>query len=552
MPKKVSGTIVVTMLLLSLAGCDPEALIKSKVPEPVQSALTLGGSPSKSKIQLNPSVIEIVSPKKGAVYATNEETTFEVRLKPPGEKPLENPEVSWTLFPEGKNQVQLGGGPKVKRKLDPGKYRAEATLTVKDQKVSQSITFREGLMLTGKVVTTEGVPLPGVDLELWDSNEQVVSKVQSANDGKFAVEFPSEGPFRLTASRKEYSFLPLEMAVRYAPDTKLEFIGNKAEISEIVVTESEESTTPVLHLCPNQEIFLKLKIKSDSKPRKIEAQLLHQEKEGERAHSFENLGDGGEPNPEIQKLRVPTFFGPSAPHYRLRVTVVDEKGNKFSANSRELYKIDMFECFRTKMAEAINVQRKGDLGAAAKRYTQIEEYYRIVGDPAPFTAMMEKVHFNRGISDLSTALALDRGDSRRSALLSKAVQDFNAALKIRKADVDALFFRGLISHLSKSYEAAVQDYSEVFQSDPQFPGLLKLRGMAYVGTGIKKNLLLAIFDFSDALKSDPSNRTLRKSRAETLKTYAGSLKQKDDSSVDISQIQLPNVQEGLDLNKIRR
>ncbi len=501
---------------------------------------------------MSPQVLEIVSPKRDTPYASNEETIFEARLKPPGDKPLENPEISWVLFPEGKDQVPLGKGIKVKRKLDIGKYRAEATLTVKDQKVSKSVTFREALIVTGKVVTTEGAPLSEVQFELWDQHENIVSKAQSTNDGNFAVEFPSEGSFRLTPSRKEYSFLPLEMAVRYAPDAKLEFKGSKAEISDILITDSEQSSTPVLHFCPNQEVFLKAKIKSESRPRKIEAQLVHQEKEGERAHSFENLGDGGESTSGTQKLRVPMFFGPAAPHYRLRVNVVDEKGNKFSANSRDLYRIDMIECFKKKMEQATAAHHKRNFAEAAKGYSQMEEYHRIVADPAPFAPTMQKVFFNRGVSDLSAALAMDPQDRRRSALLSKAVQDFNSALKIRKADVDALFFRGLISHLSKSYDAAVQDYSDVFQSDPHIPGLLKLRAMAYVGTGIRKNLLLAIYDFNDALKSDPSNKALRKSRAETLKAYAGSSKQKDDSVVDTSQIVFPNVVEGLDLDKIHR
>ncbi len=55
MRKKVSGAIAVTLLFVSLTGCDPEALIKSKVPEPVQDLLTFSGAQSKSKVQLEPS-----------------------------------------------------------------------------------------------------------------------------------------------------------------------------------------------------------------------------------------------------------------------------------------------------------------------------------------------------------------------------------------------------------------------------------------------------------------------------------------------------------------
>ncbi len=134
---------------------------------------------------------------------------------------------------------------------------------------------------------------------------------------------------------------------------------------------------------------------------------------------------------------------------------------------------DIAECFRKKMAEAIALQQKGDAVEAAKEYTQLEEYYKSVADPTPFAATMEKGYYNRGLAEMSAALAIDPGDSRRSALLGKGVQDFNSALKINKSDIDALFLRGVISHLSKSYEAALNDYTEVIQKDPQYPGALR-------------------------------------------------------------------------------
>lgn len=552
MLKTVSGAVVLAMLLISVAGCDPEALIKSKVPAPVQSVLTLGESSSRGKLLLTPSVVEIISPKADEAYPSSGETIFEVKLKPPDSKPLDNPSVSWVLFPQGKQQVQLGQGLRVKRKLETGKYRAEATLTVKDQTVSQSVSFRAALIVTGKVISGENAPLPGVELELWDNNDIVISKIQSENDGKFALEFPSEGPFRVTASKKEYSFVPLEMKVKYGPEAKVEFKGSKAEISDIRITESEDSASSMTNLCPGQEVFLRLRIKSESKVTKIEAQLVFQDKEGERAHPFENVGDAGEFSEGILRVRVPTFQSSAAPHYRLRVNAVDEKGNRFSANSRDLYKMDILECFRIKLAEANAAHQKGKLAEAARDYGQIEEYYRIVTDPAPYMAAMAKVYYNRGLADLAMALSLNPDDKQRRGLLSRAAQEFAAALRIRKTDVDALFFRGFLSHISKNYDTTVQDYSEVLRSDPQFPGLHKLRAMAYVGTGIKKNMLLAIYDLSDALKSDPTNKALRKSRAEILKAYAENSKQKDEVVLDTSQIQLPDLQEGLDLNKIHR
>jgi hypothetical protein len=82
--------------------------------------------------------------------------------------------------------------------------------------------------------------------------------------------------------------------------------------------------------------------------------------------------------------------------------------------------------------------------------------------------------------------------------------------------------------------------------------IAKLRGMAFLGTGVKRNLLSAIYDFTDAVRVDSSSKDLRKIRAETLKLYAENQKEKDDSVLDSSHIRLPKPEEGLDLQKIRK
>jgi hypothetical protein len=110
MQQRIAEAIAVTMLFAFLAGCDPEALIKRKVPEPVQNVLTLGEASPKSKVPLMPSVLEVESPKKDAVVPTNEDTVFKVNLKLPGDKPLENADVIWTCFPKARNRSHWGMG----------------------------------------------------------------------------------------------------------------------------------------------------------------------------------------------------------------------------------------------------------------------------------------------------------------------------------------------------------------------------------------------------------------------------------------------------------
>ncbi|AFM23211.1 tetratricopeptide repeat protein [Desulfomonile tiedjei] len=548
MANKAAGTIVFFIVMACLTGCDPEALVKRKVPEPIQDLLTLGSAASL-KTPLTPEAIQIVSPKKDTVYPSHQPTTFQVNLKAPGDKPFEDPIITWTLFPEGKGQQPLGNGLSLKKKLEPGKYRVEVTLAVKDQKVSQTINFRQAMMMRGKTVLANGKPVAGVELELKDLDENLISKTQSGDNGTFIVEIPSDNPFRLSPSKKKFSFNPLSKVIKYNPEEQIDFTGFEVEISDVLLVASVDATEPALSICPYQELYLKYKLQSDTPPKKIEAQLIQREKESERLHSFEDISTTekiGEP----LKLKAPLLHGPLAPHYRLRLVVTDEHGQKFSMESRDLYSMDMAACIKSKMAQAVALQTKGELEPAIKEYNQVEELYRNVHEPALYTSLMEKLYFNRGLARLALALNADSGNRQR--FLSTSSQDFNAVLKLHKNDIEALFYRGLISHLAKGYDPAIQDYTDVLQSDPNYPLITQLRGMAFVGTGVKRNLLSAIYDFGDALRANSSNKDLRKIRAETLKLYAENQNEKDDSVLDSSRIRLPKPEEGLDLQKIRK
>lgn len=550
MVNKAVRATVLLVILAGLTGCDPEALVKRKVPEPIQDVLTYGSAASL-KTPLTPEAIQIVSPKKDAVYPSHEPTTFQVDLKSPGDKPFEDPNVTWTLFPEGKGQQPLGSGLSVRKKLEPGKYRVEITLAVKDQKVSKSIHFRQAMMMKGKTALADGKPVAGVELELKDLDDNFISKTQSGDNGTFLVELPSDSTYRLAPLKKKFSFNPLSKIIKYNPNEQINFTGFESEITDILLTGSVDATEPTLSICPYQELYLKYKLQSGSLPRKIEAQLVQREKESERLHSFEDISTT-EKTGEPMKLKAPLLHGPLAPHYRLRLIVTDEHGQKFSMESHDLYSMDMAACIKSKMAQALIMQNKGEFDPAIKEYNQVEELYRNVHEPALYTSLMEKLYFNRGLARLALALNTDPENKQRSGFLSRSSQDFNTVLKLRKNDIDALFFRGLISHLMRGYDPAIQDYTDVLLLDPNYPMIAKLRGMAFLGTGVKRNLLSAIYDFTDAVRVDSSSKDLRKIRAETLKLYAENQKEKDDSVLDSSHIRLPKPEEGLDLQKIRK
>ena len=60
-----------------LAGCDPEALIKNKVPEPLRNALTFGKpSPGTQGRQPAATTAEIVMPRENGVYPVGKEMVF--------------------------------------------------------------------------------------------------------------------------------------------------------------------------------------------------------------------------------------------------------------------------------------------------------------------------------------------------------------------------------------------------------------------------------------------------------------------------------------------
>ncbi len=56
------------------------------------------------------------------------------------------------------------------------------------------MAFRVALRMPGKIVSPEDKGVPGVDIEVMKlDDETILSRVQSDNNGTFAVELPAEG-----------------------------------------------------------------------------------------------------------------------------------------------------------------------------------------------------------------------------------------------------------------------------------------------------------------------------------------------------------------------
>lgn len=557
--------VLIVAGLSVLIGCDPETMVKSKVPEPLQKALTFGpaGAAQKAK-QAEAASVEIASPKNGEAYPAGKEIVFRGSAKLASEDKTQQPELIWTLFPEKTPAgVPLGKGNSVRKQLDPGRYRVELALVQEGRKVAKNVNFRVVISMSGKITAADGSGLPETDIDLTDlEGNNVVTTTQSGRDGTFTVEFPSENQFRIVPRKKGFSFSPVSQVVQFSREpVQIVFKGVKGEISGIRLTESEKTDENVRNICPQQEAWLKLSIKCDQKIARVEPFLVHQEKDKERLILLDDLADSAgvpkeqDPNlPTVLKVRIPpgSTLGVPTGLYRLRVKVYDDTGNNFSGEASAPIKMDMTQCFSGKLAEAVSAQEKGNLQEAIKTYSVLEDFGKVVEDPRQFSKDMQKAMFNRGIAHLGIALSKKAGEAPILGQLNKAFSDFNAVMKVQKRDTEALLLRGAVAYLARNYQAALKDFDTVLTFVPQEAAARELRGQTLVKSGLKKNLTPAIDDFTELVDLDPKNKDFKKSRSEVLKLLVRSDSEGDDAKVDTSAVPLRGVGEILNVEKYVR
>ena len=558
--------VLIIASLSILVGCDPETVIRNKVPEPLQQALTFGppGAAQKGKAA-DAATVEIVAPRNAGSYPVGKATVFEGRVKFAGEKPAQMPELVWTLFPE-KNPagVPLGKGTLIRKQLDPGRYRVTLAMTQEGNSVVKDVNFRVVYSMSGKVTAADGSGLAGTDINLTDlEGSKVASKAQTGPNGVFTIEFPSEDQYRIVPEKKGFSFSPVSQAVKFSREpVELAFKGVKGEISGIRLTESEKTDEELRTICPHQEAWLKLNIKFERKLTRVEPFLVLNEAGKERLILLDDLTEATEiakdanPDaPSVLKVRVPSgsTLGVPAPSYRLRVRVYDDTGSHFSAEAPSLIRMDMAQCISGKLAEAVSLQERGNLQEAIKAYSAIEDFAKTVEEPRRFTRDTEKALFNRGAAHLGIVLSKQGAEGPILGELNKALVDFNAVLKVHNRDSEALLLRGVVNYLARSYEAALRDFDMVLVSAPQLTAARELQAQALVKSGLKKNLTPAIDDFTELIDLDAKNNGLKKSRSETLKLLVKSENEKDDFKVDTSKVPLRRVGEILNLaNYIRK
>jgi tetratricopeptide (TPR) repeat protein len=557
--------VLIVAGLSVLIGCDPETVVKSKVPEPLRKALTFGpaGAAAKAK-QSEAASVEITAPKNGEAYSAGKEIVFRGSAKLASEDKTQKPELVWTLFPEKTPAgVPLGNGNSVRKQLDPGRYRVELALVQEGRKVAKNVNFRVVISMSGKVTAADGSGLPGTDIDLTDlEGNKVVSTTQSGRDGAFTVEFPSENQFRIAPRKKGFSFSPVSQVVKFSREpVQIVFKGVEGEISDIRLTESEKTDESVRNICPQQEAWLKLTIKFDNKIARVEPFLVQQEKDKERLILLDDLTDSADaakehdPNaPTVLKVKIPpgSTLGVPTGLYRLRVKVYDGTGNSFSGEASTPIKMDMTQCFSDKLAEAVSAQGKGNLQEAIKTYSVLEDFGKIVEDPSQFSKDMQKAMFNRGIAHLGIALSKKAGEAPILGQLNKAFSDFNAVLKVQKRDTEALLLRGTTAYLARNYQAALKDFDTVLTFVPQEAAARELRAQTLIKIGLKKNLTPAIDDFTELVDLDPKNKDFKKSRGEALKLLVRSESEGDDAKVDTSAVPLRGVGEILNVEKYVR
>ena len=557
--------VLIVAGLSVLIGCDPETVVKSKVPEPLRKALTFGpaGAAAKAK-QSEAASVEITAPKNGEAYPAGKEIVFRGSAKLASEDKTQKPELVWTLFPEKTPAgVPLGNGNSVRKQLDPGRYRVELALVQEGRKVAKNVNFRVVISMSGKVTAADGSGLPGTDIDLTDlEGNNVVSTTQSGRDGAFTVEFPSENQFRIAPRKKGFSFSPVSQVVKFSREpVQIVFKGVEGEISDIRLTESEKTDENVRNICPQQEAWLKLSIKFDNKIARVEPFLVQQEKDKEKLILLDDLTDSADaakehdPNaPTVLKVKIPpgSTLGVPTGLYRLRVKVYDGTGNSFSGEASAPIKMDMTQCFSDKLAEAVSAQGKGNLQEAIKTYSVLEDFGKIVEDPRQFSKDMQKAMFNRAIAHLGIALSKKAGEAPILGQLNKAFSDFNAVLKVQKRDTEALLLRGTTAYLARNYQAALKDFDTVLTFVPQEAAARELRAQTLIKIGLKKNLTPAIDDFTELVDLDPKNKDFKKSRGEALKLLVRSESEGDDAKVDTSAVPLRGVGEILNVEKYVR
>lgn len=551
--------VLISATLFVLGGCDPEALIKSKVPPPIKDLLTSRQQVIAKKALTLEASVKIKSPKPDQVFPADRNVAFQAELNKENDSDPQ-PELAWKVVAENQDRGQeVGQGLSATKRFKPGNYRAELHAALGEKKVVKKVAFRVSFILSGKITAKDGAGIAQADVELLDPNDRkLVSATKSRGDGTFSLELPSDGEYLVVVRKPGFLFTPLSTEIKSAKDGPVQFSGQKGEVSDIRITETETSEDNLKTMCPSDGVFLKANIQLAEKPVSLEVFLVDPKKE-DRPAAFEVKNSG---NLEEQtdgtgrtkvKITAPSAaaVGPPAKSYVVRIKITDKKRDSYLVESPQPISLDYAGCFRTRLAEGLDLQHKGKEDEAVKIYTLMEDMFNAIYDVLPYAEAMEKALFNRGLGYIKLALA-ETQESARIGLLNRSIQDFNRLLKARKNDAQAYMFRGVAYDAKGDHKAALKDYDTSIEFSPQQGSAFEVRGLANLKTGTKKNLLQAIDDFTVALETDPGDKVVREARKEATRTAVKFRDDPDDRKIDASQVPVRPLTEWLDLPKYLR
>ena len=541
------------MVVVALAtGCDPETTVRQKVPGWLQSLM--GAKPPKagavgSKEKKATVELKILSPKNDETFPVGSRIVFSGEGTLDSGKKAGSKDLVWKV----KNE-KIGNGPRMTKEYPVGKYQAELTMVLPGRKtISRKVRFSVASMLTGSVIFNgQGLSGTQVVLESADTME-VEAKATTKQDGTFGVEIPDKGSFRLVPRKEGFSFSPPSLDLRRVDRSKaVKFTAAKGGITDIKLTASEDSDTPIDNLCPEQTAYLKASIASETPLVRLEVVLIPSAISstnpvvlGEAIDASEIPNSSDPKAPKSMKVRVTEYLlkEEEIRHpFRLQLTAYDEKGNAFSAVADDSITIDMFRCYDKWLADASAEHAQGDTEKAVETYAMLEKYKRLVPDITRVSDQFARLFFNKGLAYAELAVSGKKGDYKRESNLGKAAHSFGRMLEYRSSDPETMLLAGWVSYLKEDYQRAVEYLSGAIKLVPKSAKAYQIRADAYVKTRRYGNMAKAVDDYTRALRFDPDLTDARKSRREALKLGVKYDGKPEDERVDISALKFPDVE----------
>lgn len=551
MGSSILRNIFLAGLLVLVVGCDPESLVREKVPTWLQDVLgapppTASGTAKGAKQAA--AEVKLLSPKDGEVYPVDQPVQFRAEAKLEGGASARPNDLLWRVQGE-----KIGQGQRARKKLKAGKYNVEVTLNLPGKKtITQKASFLVAAMLTGRVVFN-GKGLAGTHLVLESAEGvETIDKTVTKKDGSYALKLPDRDRLRLVPSKGGFSFDPPSVEVRHGTlSGPVNFTAAQGGISDIKLTKTEDSDEVVQSLCPNQKVYLKANISSQTPLARLQAVLVPTSPTqttpvvlGEAINPMEIPNASDPKAPKAMQVRVPEYIREESIRYpfRLRITAFDQKGNSFSSIAKDSITIDMFVCYDRWVAQAASLQEKGDLEKAVDTYGKLDKYTRLVPDISKVSKQFAKASFNKGLAYAEMAVAEEKDSFKRIGNLGKAAHALERVREFEGVDPDTMLLLGWVNSLKGEYRLALEHLDEAIKLMPRSANAYRMRADTYVKTKQYKNLSKAVDDYTRALQTDPKSPDVRRSRREALRLEVKYDGAGDDEEVDVSAVPLATME----------